>query len=263
MNQSLHQQRVAGLRLAIEQSGARAGWDHACAYLPGRVSTDLAMRVADLDPGVYHALMDLNFRRSGSIVYRPHCADCAQCRAIRVPTAGFTPNRSQRRCWKRHSGLNVRVSHPELTDEKHALYERYQRGRHDGVMGDSLENLREFLYESPVATREVTFRRRGELVAVGIVDVEPEALSTVYCFYAPDSPHDSLGVFNVLWTIEHARLAGIPHVYLGYYVHDCAKMNYKLRYRPCELLKPDGCWERLGPRDAHDASRTCAAGKSG
>jgi arginine-tRNA-protein transferase len=255
-----HQQRVAALRAAIEHSGLeRSGWEHPCAYLPGRTARDVAFQIEGLEPGLYHALMDLNFRRSGAIVYRPACRGCDQCRAIRVPAAEFRPNRAQRRCLARHRGLEIEVGPPRLTDEKHALYQRYLRVRHDGKMDDALESLRGFLYESPLDTREVVYRRDGRIVAVGIFDREPAALSTVYCYFAPEASRDSLGVYNVLWTIEQARTAGIPYVYLGYYVRDCPKMNYKINYRPCELLTPDGTWRRTD-RAAHGHGPPSAAG---
>ena len=35
-------------------------------------------------PGVYHALMDLNFRRLGPVFYRTRCEGCDQCRMLRI-----------------------------------------------------------------------------------------------------------------------------------------------------------------------------------
>ena len=46
----------------------------------------------------------------------------------------------------------------------------------------------------------------------------------------------SLGVFSVLHEIEWAKRHGIPHYYLGYWVHGAATMQYKANYRPHELL---------------------------
>ena len=36
------------------------------------------------------------------------------------------------------------------------------------------------------------------LVEVGIVDVEPDALNTVYCYFDPILAGRSLGIFNIL-----------------------------------------------------------------
>ncbi|HNO58755.1 MAG TPA: arginyltransferase, partial [Accumulibacter sp.] len=40
----------------------------------------------------------------------------------------------------------------------------------------------------------------------------------------------------VLWQIEYCRQRGLPYLYLGYWIQNCRKMRYKLRYRPAELL---------------------------
>lgn len=185
--------------------------------------------------------MDLNFRRSGPVIYRPACKTCDQCRATRISPALFRPNRSQRRCRAANADLTVGLTPPIPTAEKHELYARYLRQRHGRQMDDSWEAFCDFLYRSPVDSIEVTYRRRGRLVGVGILDLDGDAASTVYCYYEPDK-RGSPGTFNILWTLDYCRHLGIPWVYLGYTIRDCPRMNYKQRFRPHEVLAPDGCW---------------------
>lgn len=214
-----------------------------CSYLPGRLARHQTLLADELAPGLYHALMDLNFRRLGDLVYRPVCDACAECRQIRVPVASFSPSRAQRRCLARNADLAVTTGAPELTDEKADLYRRYLAGRHDGQMDGSAEELERFLYASSVRTIETCYRLDGRLVAVGIADVEPQALSAVYCYFDPDRPGRGLGVLNVLCLVEEARRRDVPWVYLGYFVAASRTMEYKAGYRPCEALTPDGRWE--------------------
>lgn len=236
--------RTEQIRRALLESGLEPEPPHPCGYLPGQQARSIGFLAGQLPPGLYHSLMDLNFRRSGVFFYRPACERCQQCQAIRVPVDGFRPNRAQRRCWKRNQDLDVQVGPPVPTQDKHRLYRAYLDVRHDKQMGGSWDEFCAFLYESPIDTIEVVYRLAGRVVAVGIVDAEPGALSTVYCYYDSALAARSLGVFNVLWTIEHCRTLHVPHLYLGFYVRDCAKMNYKSNFQPCELLDANGRWQR-------------------
>jgi arginyl-tRNA--protein-N-Asp/Glu arginylyltransferase len=215
-----------------------------CPYLPGREARHQTLLASTCPPGLYTGLMDLNFRRLGPLVYRPACDACAECRQLRVPVATFRPSRSQKRCQARNRDLAVTTGTPRLTDEELALYERYLRERHDGQMTGSREELEGFLYVSGIETLEVCYRSEDRLVAVGIADVEPRALSAVYCYFDPELSARGLGTFNVLWLLGEAQRRRAAHVYLGYYVAGASTMEYKAGYQPCELLRPDGSWER-------------------
>lgn len=233
-----HEECKRHLAEAIERAGSRPGPPFACPYLEGRDARHFALRLEPAVPGLYHALMDLNFRRLGQIFYRPQCDGCDACRMIRVPAASFRPSRAQRRCLKQNADVRVARGVPSLSDERQALYSRYLEARHDGQMEGSLAELRGFLYSSPLETLELSYSLEGRLIGIGIADVEPLALSAVYCYFEPALGSRSLGVFNVLTLIEECRRRGFPHLYLGYYVRGCAKMNYKALYRPCEILEP-------------------------
>jgi arginine-tRNA-protein transferase len=74
------------------------------------------------------------------------------------------------------------------------------------------------------------------LVAIGITDRTPSALSAVYCYYDPADEKLSPGTFNVLSCISRAREEGLQHVYLGYRVDGCASLRYKGRFHPQERL---------------------------
>ncbi|MGC1470473.1 MAG: arginyltransferase, partial [Sphingorhabdus sp.] len=63
----------------------------------------------------------------------------------------------------------------------------------------------------------------------------------VYSFYDADAEgRPGLGNFIIMDHIMRARNAGLPYVYLGYWVEGAARMQYKTRYRPLEMLSPDG-----------------------
>ena len=86
-------------------------------------------------------------------------------------------------------------------------------------------------------------RLAERLVGVGIVDITPHALSSVYFYFEPALARRSLGVFSALREIEECRRRELSYWYVGFYVQGCAKMEYKGRFQPHELLSADGKWQ--------------------
>ena len=229
--------------------------EHQCPYFGDRLAQYRACRAERIPGSFYHGLMDANFRRSGTVLYQPICRGCRLCVQIRVPVARFAPRTSQRRCWRRNADLTVTVDRPSLTDEKYDLYRRYVAEWHGDRPGDvpTLGDLRNFLYESPVETVEFTYRDADhKLLAIGICDVCPESLSSVYFYFDPAESRRGLGTFGAMAEIKWADEHAVPFYYLGYWVKGCPTMDYKVSYRPAQLLYPDGVW-----RDAPDATGGC------
>jgi arginine-tRNA-protein transferase len=146
----------------------------------------------------------------------------------------------------------VDVAPPMLTDEKVALYRRYVLEWHgERDEEPTADDLERFLYQPCTETREFAYRdAAGRLMAVGICDVGDGAVSSVYFYFDPSAAARGLGTFGALYEIAWAAEREVPYYYLGYWVKGCATMDYKMSYRPAQLLCTDGIWRDV-TRDSH------------
>jgi arginine-tRNA-protein transferase len=219
-----------------------------CGYLPelsARLEYEL---ILDMTAAEYGERMLAGWRRFGRAVFRPRCRSCQECKPIRVNTECFRPDRSQRRAWRANDDvLRLRIGEPRVTRHKLDLYDRYHAFQTDAKgwpahpTKDPQSYISSFV-DNPFPVEEWCYLDGSRLVGVGYVDVVPPGLSGIYFFYDPDYRARSLGTFNVLNLLHQAAGRGLPHVYLGYYVAACRSMQYKARFQPNEIRRPDGTW---------------------
>lgn len=219
-----------------------------CPYLPGKTERKVFARLGgNLAQPLSEALTHSGFRRSQSIAYRPACEGCSACVSVRIRVGAFAPSRNQKRIMRRSEDVARAEVAPEATREQFALLRTYLDSRHPGGgMSDmGLFDYVAMVEETPVETHIVEYRKHdGTLVACALTDKLKDGLSMVYSFFHPGEDARSLGTYMILDHVRAATEAGMPYVYLGYWVRGSDKMDYKIRFAPLEALGQNG-WEDL------------------
>ncbi|WP_163269772.1 arginyltransferase [Chelativorans alearense] len=229
-----------------------------CPYLEGQYERKVFTHlVGDKAPELNDLLTQGGFRRSQNIAYRPACETCRACVSVRILAQEFQPTKSMKRIVKRNADLIGTAHDAEPSTEQYSLFRAYLDARHRrGGMSDmTVLDYAMMVEDTHVDTKVIEYRRRGPdsfitgrgegpLLAVALTDQMTDGLSMVYSFYDPAVEDRSLGTFMILDHIRRATAAGLPHVYLGYWVGGARKMAYKVRFKPQEHLGPNG-WERF------------------
>ena len=219
---------------------------HACSYLEGKQANTLFV-----DPDypmtrrLYTRLASRGFRRSGDYLYQPHCSHCQACIPVRIPVREFVRRRTHARTWNRNQDLVIRELPATFNQEHQELYNRYIATRHKGGGMDNPKagSYLSFLTSKWMDTVFYEMRKEDKLLSVAVVDRLEDGLSAVYTFYETEEAQRSLGSFSILYEVSEARRLGLDWLYLGYWIKDCNKMNYKNVYQPLEYYR-NNTWRR-------------------
>lgn len=186
--------------------------------------------------------------------------------------------------------LQVRLALAATSDEKYQLFRKYQAKIHGESEHDISDEpgFRRFLVDTslvltwPSTGKPLTrseqvewraksfdpaclpdqlaygcyhqeYRLEEKLIAVGVLDILPNCVSSVYVFYDPEYSDWELGKVSALQeiglTLRLSRLKAmskVAHYYMGFYIHTCQKMKYKAMYRPSQVLDCDSnTWHNL------------------
>lgn len=166
--------------------------------------------------------------------------------------------------------FEVRLESSEFSQEKYELFRHYQMHVHNETEDEvSEEQFRRFLCDNPFPRRDSsepiekndglrghvhqTYYHKGRLIAIGVLDVLPHCVSSVYFIWQQDYARFGMGKIASMQEIGLALELNKPYYYMGYYIHSCPKMKYKAQYRPSYILEPrfaecdeaDGWWRPI------------------
>lgn len=235
--------------------------EHPCGYFTDQTASDIYSFVdwiwqefgEDVSISKMFTLyLECGFRRSGNYFYINKCKDCHECTPIRIPVEKFKPSKSQRAVFRKNQDVEIKICYDSaefVTEQKIQLYKKYDyyhnhgNGQPDMTYDEAKENLTE-MHNGMDQIVDMEYWLGERLIGVGIVDFaigfdeKPCAISSNYFYYdvSEEILKRSIGVFSVLKEIELCLGINAKYYYLGLFLPNCRKMNYKTNYKPYELL---------------------------
>lgn len=82
----------------------------------------------------------------------------------------------------------------------------------------------------PLGAIHECYYLNDKLIAISVLDFLPSGISSVYFIWDPDYAHLSLGTLSGLRDVFLCSALNLGYYYLGYYIADCVKMKYKLKF---------------------------------
>ena len=216
-----------------------------CVYLKGeRSRTPFRWQSQNLHPEEVDIVLSLGDRRYGEHLYRTDCPSCHACEPLRIPVQSFRRSKSQRKIWNRNQDIRVEIKPIQYTSEKLRLFNRHKLERGLAKNSRSESDYCNWFVDSCVNTIEFLYYIENKLICVSILDKGELDYSSVYVYFDPDYGRRSLGTFSALYELEWMRTQKLRYYYLGFYVKDCTRLNYKSQYYPHDRLF-EGVWHRF------------------
>lgn len=233
-----------------------------CPYLPDRFERKIFTKLENGDSQkMAEYFGKIGFRRSQNITYRPSCGECNACISVRINVDEFMPTKAQRRIMKKNLDLSAKNLDPIASSEQYDLFLEYVSKRHiDGSMVDmSVLEYAQMVEQTKVNTilreyrktnqvqgleSESFYSKKDKLLSVALTDIFSDGLSMIYSFFDICEGKRSLGNYMILDHVTLAKDLGLRYVYLGYWVKNSPKMQYKSQFKPLEGLTHKG-WVEL------------------
>lgn len=216
-----------------------------CSYIPNKHEQRIFIKLKENQDDFFYQLMNYGFRRNYSHMYLPACSECKSCISCRIKISGFKLKKNQKRNLSKNKNLKFINALSSDIKNRYDLFKKYIIHRHpEGQMKIMSEDeFNEFFYKSPVKNSifDVIDENRRYLGSILLDNVEL-GFSAVYSFYDPEDYKKGLGNYMILKTIDEIKSQNMEYLYLGYWIKESRKMNYKSNFNNLQILI-DGKWK--------------------
>jgi len=216
--------------------------DSECSYIPGKRVRMNYKQVDVVSQTFATAAVQRGWRRFGKNFVYPVCFGCTGCKSLRIAVKNFKHGKSKRKTINRNEDTKILIQEPSVNQERVDLYNNYHAYKakldgwphHDMTMQEYYDN---FVAGANDFGKELLYYIDDKLVCVDLIDILEDGISSVYCYYDPNYPRNSLGIYSLLYQIRLAENLGLDWVYLGYWVDGCKAFEYKENFQPMEILE--------------------------
>lgn len=216
--------------------------DDRCSYLSDKKQTTHYKVIDDCNITQCQELIERGYRRFGKMYFRPICAHCDECKSIKIDIKNFEFSKSHKRVIKKAEFIKSYIQIPTMTQAHLDLFEKYHLYMKEKKDWDHSQTNPQSYYSSFVSGHngfgyEVLYYDEDKLIAVDLIDILEDGISSIYFYYDPDYAKYGLGKLSLLFQIKFASSQNKEWIYLGYYVKDCSSLSYKANYKPFLTLQ--------------------------
>lgn len=230
-----------------------------CPYIKGQLRmrflvypTDQKGIPREPDRNFGHKLIPLGFYQDDLSVTFNSCRFCAACLPLRIKVKKYPFTVRNLHTLNANKDLVTAFKKPDVTQEHYDLYTKYISRRHPG------ESVK---FQRPQADGYDTFKKmmsthsgcienrlNGKLVAYSVFDEVENGINGFYSVYDPDLSDSkrSLGTLANLQIIALTESLGHDYFYLGNWVRNSPKLDYKKTFRNLEAFTDKG-WVSFNP----------------
>ena len=229
--------------------------DRKCSYFEDKLSDIRYRYIYSCSTLSYQNMLERGWRRFGRMHFVPECKTCDKCVSMRIDVKNYKFSKSEKRVIAKNKDTKLYIRQPSITMEHLNLYDKYHRFMNDKkdwpyspIEVD--DYIKSYVDGKEEYSKEFLYVRDDKLIGVALVDILPEAVSAIYCYYDHAYSDLSIGKFSILAQIKIAKELNIPYIYLGYWIKEHFSMGYKEAYTPFEILQnranpiEDPIWSR-------------------
>lgn len=226
-----------------------------CSYFDNKLSDIRYRYLFSCSTPQYQSMLERGWRRFGRMHFVPECKSCTKCVSMRIDVKNYKFSKSEKRVIAKNKDTKLYIRPPSVSMEHLNLYDKYHSFMHDKKDWpyspiEPNDYIKSYVEGKEEFSKEFLYVKEDKLIGVALVDILPQSISAIYCFYDHDYQDLSIGKFSILAQIKIAKELNIPYIYLGYWIKNHFSMGYKESYKPFEILKnrpsilEEAVWEK-------------------